>query len=195
MQHITSTEFGQFVQIGTCNLCGGRGVIIESPCKNCRGTGIVSRNREILVKIPLGVDEGSRLRLVGEGEAGVRGGPSGDLYVIIHVKPHEIFKRRDNDILYEESVGFTQAALGAEIDVPTLDGKAKLKIPAGTQTNTIFRLKGKGLPSLNGFGRGDELIRVVVRTPTKLTPRQRELVTELAKEMGEDVNKPGRLFR
>ena len=194
VQHVSSTGFGQFVQITACNLCSGNGKIIDSPCKDCKGTGIVTKNREILVKIPAGVNEGSRLRLIGEGEAGIRGGSKGDLYVVIHIKPHEIFRRRNADILFERSIGFVQAALGTEIDVPTIEGRAKLKIPAGTQTDTIFKLRGKGLPKLNGFGRGDELIRVVIRTPKKLTTRQRELLEELAKEMGEDVKKSKRFF-
>ncbi|MFH0748924.1 MAG: molecular chaperone DnaJ [Candidatus Bathyarchaeota archaeon] len=194
IQHVTSTGFGQFVQIETCTLCGGKGTIIDSPCKTCQGKGIVPRNREILVKIPRGVDEDSRLRLINEGEAGTMGGPRGDLYIVLHIKSHKLFRRRNNDILYETPVSFAQAALGAEIDVPTLGGRAKLKISAGTQTNTVFRLKGKGLPNLNGFGHGDELIRVVIRTPTKLTSKQKELITELAKEMGEDINKPSRFF-
>ncbi|MFH0896685.1 MAG: molecular chaperone DnaJ [Candidatus Bathyarchaeota archaeon] len=187
VQRATSTGFGQFIQIETCNICSGRGIIIDSPCKNCQGTGLVSRNRKILVKIPPGIEDGSRMRLVGEGEAGARGGPSGDLYIVIHVKPHETFRRRDSDIQYETTVGLVQASLGTEIDVPTLGGKARLNIPAGTQTNTVFKLKGRGLPRLNGFGHGDELVRVVVRTPTKLTSRQRELLMELSKELSEDV--------
>jgi molecular chaperone DnaJ len=194
-QRITSTGFGQFVQIGTCNLCSGNGRLIDSPCTICRGTGIQSRRREIRVRVPSGVYEGSRLRLTGEGEAGARGGPKGNLYVNIHVKPHDTFKRIDDNILYETSIGYAQAALGAEVDVPTLDGKAKLKIPAGTQTNTVFRLRGKGLPSLNRLGRGDELVRVIISTPTKLTPRQKELILELSDEMGENVKKPRRYFK
>lgn len=194
LQRATSTGFGQFIQIQTCNLCNGKGTIIDSPCKSCQGTGVVSRNRKILVKIPRGIEEGSRLRLVGEGEAGVRGGPTGDLYVVVHIKPHKIFNREGNNVLYEASISFIQAALGSEIDVPTLSGGAKLKIPAGTQTHTVFRLKGKGLPKLKGFGRGDEYVRIIIRTPTKLTSRQRKKLTELAKELGEDIGKSSRSF-
>lgn len=194
LQRTTSIGFGQFIQVETCNFCGGRGTVVDSPCKSCRGTGIVSQNRRILVKIPAGVDEGPRLRLVGEGEAGARGGPPGDLYVVVHVKSHEMFRRRGSDILYETFIGFVQAALGTEIDVPTLDGKAKLKIPAGTQSHMVFKLKGKGVPNLNGFGRGDELVRVKTRTPTKLTSKQRELLLQFAKETGEDVNKSRGFF-
>jgi molecular chaperone DnaJ len=195
IQYATSTGFGQFVQIKTCDLCGGKGTIIDSPCKNCNGTGILSRNRKVLMNIPPGVEDGSTMQLAGEGEAGIRGGPPGDLYVTVHVKPNDVFERRDSNILYEATIGFTQAALGAEIDVPTLGGRAKLRIPAGTQTSTIFRLKNEGLPNLNGSGHGDELVRVTVHVPTELTQRQRELLTELAKEIGENVDKSSILTR
>jgi molecular chaperone DnaJ len=141
--------------------------------------------RKIRVRIPPGVDTGSRLRLAGEGEAGVRGGPPGDLYITIHVRPHKIFERRDGDIVATVPISFTQAILGTEIEVPTLDGKARLKIPPGTQTDTVFRLRGRGMPHLNGMGRGDELVRVVVQIPTKLTRRQRELLLEFERETEE----------
>jgi len=195
VQHTTSTGFGQFIQIQTCSNCDGRGTIIDSPCKSCQGSGIISRNRKILVKIPKGIEEGSTLRLANEGEVGASGGPPGDLYVVIHVKPHKLFERRDSDILYEASISFPQATLGAEIDVPTIDGKAELRIPAGTQSHTVFRLKGKGLPHLNSFNRGDELVRVKIITPTKLTARQRELLMELAKEADQNVDKSRRFFK
>jgi len=187
IQHTRSTGFARFVQITTCNACRGKGTIIESPCKRCSGTGVVTRTRKIRVKIPKGIDDGSRLRLSGQGEAGARGGPPGDLYVVVHVKPHKIFQRNNSDILCEASIGFAQAALGSEIEVPTLDGKARLKIPRGTQTHTVFSLRGRGLPRLHGFGRGNELVRVVIHTPKKLTSRQRRLLTELAKETEENV--------
>lgn len=195
IQHATSTGFGQFIQVETCNLCGGRGTIIDSPCQTCRGAGIVPQNRKILVKIPPGVEESSRLRLVGEGGVGVRGGPSGDLFVIVHVRSNELFTRRGSDLLYEATIGFAQAALGSEIDVPTITGKAKLKIPSGTQTHTVFRLRGKGLPRLNRFGRGDELVRVKILTPTKLTSKQKDLLSEYAKMMDENVKKSKGFFR
>jgi molecular chaperone DnaJ len=193
-QHVTSSGFGQFIQIVTCNVCEGQGTIIESLCPKCQGTGILRRSRKILVKIPPGIEEGSRMRLVGEGEVGTRGGNPGDLYVIVHVQPHNVFKQKNNDIEYETRIGFTQAALGTEIEVPTISGRAKLKIPPGTQNDTIFRLRGKGLPRLQGFGHGDELIHVTIVIPTKLTSRQRELLTQLAKELGEEVNKPSLFF-
>jgi molecular chaperone DnaJ len=175
------TLFGQFTSVTTCGTCKGEGKVIDTPCRQCRGTGLVQRTRKISVKIPPGVDDGSRLRIPGEGEAGERGGPPGDLYVVVHIKPHEFFVREDEDILCEVPITFSQAALGAEIEVPTLDGKAKLKIPPGTQSGTIFRLKGKGMPSLKGYGRGDQHVRVIVRTPTNLSNREKELFRELAK--------------
>ncbi|MEE8323471.1 MAG: molecular chaperone DnaJ [Candidatus Bathyarchaeia archaeon] len=187
IEHARSTGFAQFIQVTVCDECRGAGKVIESPCNTCRGTGLVSRERRIKVNIPAGVENGSRLRLSGWGEAGVRNGPSGDLYVVVHVKPHDVFKRNNSDLITEVSIGFTQATLGAEIEVPTIEGKAKLKIPSGTQTHTVFRLRGKGLPRIHGFGRGNELIRVIMKTPTKLTSNQRRLLIDLATEMKENV--------
>jgi len=178
--------FTHFTEVKPCNRCAGKGTIIEYICKDCKGTGTIQRTRKIRVKIPPGIDRGYNLKLSGQGEAGIRGGPPGDLYVVIHLKPHRIFKRSDDDILYEANIGFPQAALGTRINVPTLDGKASLKIPAGTQSGTVFRLKRKGIPHLHGFGRGDELIRVIVRTPTKLSQQEKKLFKELAKEMDEE---------
>lgn len=193
IERVRSTGFARLIQVETCNVCVGRGTIVESPCRECRGVGVVSKTRKIKVKIPPGVDDDWGLRLSSEGDAGSRGGPPGDLYVYIHLKPHDIFHRRDDDLLCDAPLSFTQAALGAEIDVPTIDGKAKLQVPSGTQTNTVFRLKGKGMPRQNSYGRGDELVRITIQTPTKLTFRQRELLMELAKEMDEEV-KPRKGF-
>jgi molecular chaperone DnaJ len=142
------------------------------------------------VRIPAGVDNGSRLKLRSEGEAGFAGGPSGDLYVVIHVKEHPLFVRQENDVIIEVPISFPQAALSSEVDVPTLEGKVKLKIPAGTQSGKILRLKGKGIVDLHGYGRGDQLVKIVVETPKRLTARQRELLEEFAKASGEDVNHP-----
>jgi molecular chaperone DnaJ len=175
------TLFGQFTSVSTCGNCRGEGKVIDEPCTNCRGGGLVQRTRKISVKVPAGVDDGSRLRIAGEGEAGERGGMPGDLYVVVHIKPHEFFIREDEDILCEIPITFSQAALGDEIEVPTLNGRAKMKIPPGTQSGTIFRLKGKGMPSLRGLGRGDQHVRVIVQTPTKLNKRQKELLRELAR--------------
>ncbi|MEM2112403.1 MAG: DnaJ C-terminal domain-containing protein, partial [Candidatus Bathyarchaeia archaeon] len=157
----------------------------ESLCKNCGGTGYTYRRKKIRLKVPPGVDSGHILRLSGEGEPGSRGGPKGDLYVVVHVKPHPVFEREGDDIISNAYINFPQAALGAEIYVPTLDGKAKLRIPPGTQTGTVFRLKNKGIPHFQRWGRGDQFVRVNVQTPTNLTKRQKELFIELAKEMNE----------
>jgi molecular chaperone DnaJ len=189
-QVVRNTAFGQFVSIKTCEACKGEGKQIKEPCTSCRGTGRVQKERKIEVKLPPGVDTGSRLRISGEGEAGIRGGPPGDLYVVIHVRPHEIFKREEDDIIIELPISFSQAALGTELDVPTLEGKARIKIPEGTQPGTSFRLRGKGIPHLRGYGRGDQHIKVNVNIPKKMTARQKELLREYAHLSGEDVNAP-----
>ncbi len=186
VQHSRSTGFARFVQIGPCSKCHGRGVIIESPCSECHGTGNVRRIRKINVRIPPGVDTGTNLRLEGEGETGPRGGPPGDLFVTVYVRPHEHFDRDGNDLITETVINMAQASLGDEIDVPTLTGKARLKIPLGTQTGTLFRLKGKGLPRLRGFGHGDELVRITVVIPRKLTSKQKSLLMQLADELREN---------
>ncbi len=180
-----STPFGRFMTTSTCGTCRGRGEIIESPCTSCHGSGMVQRRRRIEVKVPQGVDTGTRLRVAGEGEAGERGAPPGDLYVEINVRPHTIFTRRDGDLVTEATISFTQAALGDEITVPTLDGRAKMKIPPGTQNGQIFRLRGKGMPSLHISGRGDELVRIKVEVPAKLTEKQKQLLREFAEISGE----------
>ncbi|MCG0277563.1 MAG: molecular chaperone DnaJ [Thermanaeromonas sp.] len=178
------TPLGHFQTIRTCPQCRGTGTIITSPCKTCRGRGQVQRTRKIKVKIPPGVDTGARLRLAGEGEAGERGGPPGDLYVYINVRPHPIFRREGFDVICEIPVSMVQAALGDEIEVPTLDGKVRLKIPEGTQSGTSFRLKGKGIPRLNGTGRGDQHVVVRVLTPRNLTEKQKEILREFARSYG-----------
>lgn len=171
-----------------CHACAGQGSIIEKPCGSCRGTGREQTQRTITVKVPAGVDTGMRLRVSGEGEAGHKGGNRGDLYVDIFVEAHEIFKRNGSDILCDVPISFTQAALGAEIEVPTLDGPTLLKVPAGTQTGKAFRLKGKGIVSIKGGERGDEHVRVVVETPTGLNAKQKELLTQFAESGGEKVH-------
>src|ERR1700731_1893833 len=168
----------------------GEGMIISDPCPKCQGQGRIRKAESLAVKIPPGVDNGSRLKLRGEGEAGYGGGPQGDLYVVIHVKEHAMFVRQDNDVIIEVPISFPQAAVGTEIEVPTLEGKAKLKIPSGTQSGKILRLKGKGIVDLHGYGRGDQLVKIVVETPKRLSARQRELLEEFAKASGEDVNHP-----
>ncbi len=177
--------FGQFVNVRPCDHCGGTGRVIETPCPDCRGKGRVYRQRKLEVTIPAGVDDGSRLRVGGEGEAGALGGPHGDLYVVINVRAHEFFKRDGTELYCEVPISFGQAALGAEIDVMTLDGQSKLRIPEGTQTGTVFRLKGKGIPNLRGYGRGDQHVKVVIQTPKRLTAEQRSLLQEFARVSGE----------
>jgi molecular chaperone DnaJ len=186
-QVVKNTAFGRFVSIRTCEKCHGEGRIIKEYCARCRGEGRILRERKIEIKIPAGVDSGSKLRIPGEGEAGTRGGTPGDLYVIIHVRPHEIFKRQDNDLICEIPVSFVQAALGGELEVPTLDGKAKLRIPEGTQPGAVFRLKGKGVPSLRGFGKGDQLVKVKIEVPRRLNARQKKILREFAQASGLDI--------
>jgi molecular chaperone DnaJ len=156
------------------------GQIIPDPCSTCGGAGQVARERELTLKIPAGVDTGSRLRRPGEGEAGLRGGPPGDLYVVLSVKPHKTFRREGEDIYLELPITFPQAALGTDVEVPTIDGVERISIPEGTQTGTIVKLRGKGVPRLHGGGRGDELVVVNVVTPHKLTKEQRALLEKLA---------------
>jgi len=172
----------------TCPTCQGTGQIIPEPCSACQGTGRVKQKRKVSLKIPAGVDTGSRLRLRGEGEAGGRGGPPGDLYVVIHVTPHESFERNGDDIFCKIPISFTTASLGGKIEVPTLDGSETIQIKRGTQSGEVFRLKGKGFPRLQGYGRGDEIIQVTVSVPKKLTKRQEELLREFAAIEGDNIS-------
>ena len=171
------SSFGSFTSITTCPTCAGNGSQPEKECRECHGSGSQITTEKLSVDIPAGVDTGSQLRLAGLGERGAGG--NGDLYVFIHVKEHPIFKREEDDIYLETPVSFSQAALGAEIDVPTLTGKAKLKIPAGTQTHTVFRMKGEGMPRVRGRGKGDQLVRVIICTPTNLSEKQKKHLSEL----------------
>ena len=172
----------------TCNQCRGQGTIITDPCGSCGGIGRVRKFHIISVKIPAGVDIGSRLKLRSEGEGGGAGGPPGDLYVVIQVEPHPLFIREGLDIICEVPISFVQAALGAEIDVPTLEGKVKMKIPPGTQSGKVFRLKGKGVRDVQGYHQGDQHVRVAAETPSHLTPRQKELLKEFAALGGQEVH-------
>lgn len=186
---IQNTPFGQMRSSRTCSHCHGSGKIIEKRCSKCGGSGQTVVRRKITIKVPAGVDSGSRLRVSGEGEPGVKGGPKGDLYVYIYVRPHKEFERQDNEVISKVDISFAQAALGAAIKVNTLDGKVELKVPEGTQTGTAFRLKGKGIPYLrNPKQRGDQHIIVNVKTPKKLNDKQRELLLQFAKESKEEVN-------
>jgi molecular chaperone DnaJ len=179
---------GLFSIARTCGHCGGEGTVVRDPCPACGGRGMVQTTETLSVRIPAGVDSGSRLKLRGRGEAGNNGGTPGDLYVVLAVREHPLFLRDGRDILCEMPISFTQAALGAEIDVPTLHGKKRMKIHSGTQTGTALRLRGEGVPDLNGYGRGDQIVRVVVEVPKKLTARQRELLEEFARIGGEEVH-------
>jgi molecular chaperone DnaJ len=181
VRRVQQSIFGRYTSMTICPHCRGRGTVISSPCRQCQGKGLMKAKRKITVTIPAGVDDGYRLRLDGEGNAGTYGGPSGDLYVILSVKPHSIFHRDGTDILYELSLNFAQAALGDEVKVPSLDGKLDLKIPAGTQNGKMFRFKGKGIPYVGGRGKGDLLIKVSITTPQHLDKDQRHLFEELAK--------------
>lgn len=176
----TRYQQGFFSVMRTCPNCQGKGQIIRNPCKNCKGQGRIEKEKTLEVKIPAGVETGSRLRVTGEGEAGVNGGPSGDLFVVIHVKEHDTFERQGANLYSAVPVTFAQAALGAEVKVKTLDGEEELKIPAGTQTGTVFRLKSHGMPALGGKGRGDLFVAVTLITPKTLTKEQRKLLEQLA---------------
>src|SRR4026209_2245086 len=182
---------GFFSVARACRACRGVGKVIKSPCKDCRGAGRVEREKQMEVKIPAGVETGSRLRVQGEGESGVSGGPSGDLYVVIHVSEHEHFERQGSNLYAAVPVTFAQAALGADIRVRALDAEDKVKIPVGTQTGTVFRLKGKGMPMLGGRGRGDLFVSVTVVTPTSLTREQRKLLEQLATVENKDLEDKG----
>lgn len=162
----------------TCPRCHGSGKMVQSPCPTCQGAGRVKQHKTLVVKIPAGVDEGDRIRLSGEGEDGVNGGPPGDLYVVIQIKPHQVFQRDHDDLHCEMPISFTVAALGGEIDIPTLDGHAKIKIPAETQSGKVFRLRGKGIKNVRSHAHGDLMCHVVVETPVSLTDRQKELLRE-----------------
>ncbi|MDK2918292.1 MAG: molecular chaperone DnaJ [Candidatus Petromonas sp.] len=188
------TPLGQFVNVRTCDMCHGDGKIVDEPCDTCRGQGKVRKRRKISVKIPAGVDDGSVITLRQEGEPGEKGGPPGDLYIIVKIISHKIFKRDGYDVICEIPITFVQAALGDEIIVPTLDGRVKYKIPEGTQSGTVFRLKDKGIPILNGHGRGDQYVKVIVEVPKRLNEEQKEVLRKFAEVMGEDVHEQRKSF-
>jgi molecular chaperone DnaJ len=182
---------GFFSVARTCQACRGAGRVIRNPCAECKGAGRVEREKQMEVKIPAGVETGSRLRVQGEGESGTQGGPPGDLYVVIHVAEHEQFERQGSNLYASIPITFTQAALGSELSVKTLDGEEKLKVPLGTQTGTVFRLKGKGMPVLGGRGKGDLFVAVSLVTPTSLTREQRRLLEQLAEVENKDLEDRG----
>jgi molecular chaperone DnaJ len=170
----------------TCPTCHGEGTIIPTPCPTCRGAGAVQKASTITIKIPPGVREGTSLRISGAGQAGHRGGPSGDLFVVVHLSPDKRFVRNGDDLYIEERVSYPQAALGSEISVPTMEESVTIKIPPGTQNGALFRLRDRGMPRLEGRGHGDQFVKVIVDVPKTLTAKQRELLREYAKTLGED---------
>lgn len=189
VRRVSRSFFGQFVNIATCSQCRGEGRMITDPCKDCRGAGRERKRRQLAAKIPAGVDDGSRMRLNGEGDSGADGGGPGHLYVYINVQPHPFFTREGEDIIYELEMNPAQAALGYEAEIPTLEGDtAALKLPAGVQSSRVFVMKGKGIPRLHGGGRSDLLVRTTVVTPTDLTEEQRELLARLAESFGTPVS-------
>lgn len=186
IRRVQRSIFGQFVNTAACPQCRGEGVIISDPCRECKGSGYQKQKRRISVKIPGGIDDGNGIRITGEGDAGSRGGSPGNLYVVVSVAPHKLYTREGDNVIYELQVNFAQAALGAELEVPTLYGTEKLKIPSGSQTGRTFRLKDKGFPRLHRGGRGDEMVVLRVMTPESLNKEQRKLFEELARSLDGD---------
>ena len=179
------TPMGVFASNGPCRKCGGTGRLIHQPCPDCRGTGAVRKRKTIKVNIPAGIDHGQTISLRGQGNAGKNGGPAGDLLITVMVQPHELFHRDGVDVFCEAPITFAQAVLGAELEIPTIDGKVKYSIPEGTQTGTVFRLKGKGIPVLNGRGRGDQYVTVTIETPRNLNKEQKEALRRFSETLGE----------
>ena len=179
------TPMGVFATSAPCSKCGGKGQIIHQPCKDCHGSGTVRRRKTIQATIPAGIDNGQTISIRGQGNAGKNGGPAGDLLITITVRPHELFRREGTSVLCEAPITFTQAVLGAELEIPTIDGKVKYTLPEGTQSGTTFRLKGKGIPSINGRGRGDQYVTVYIETPRNLNKEQKEALKKFAESVGE----------
>lgn len=179
------TPMGVFATSSPCPKCGGKGRIIHQPCKDCRGSGMVRKKKTIQASIPAGIDNGQTISIRGQGNAGKNGGPAGDLLITITVRPHELFRREGTSVLCEAPITLTQAVLGAELEIPTIDGKVKYTLPEGTQSGTTFRLKGKGIPSINGRGRGDQYVTVYIETPKNLNKEQKEALKKFAETMGE----------
>ncbi|MDH4027322.1 MAG: molecular chaperone DnaJ [Nitrospirota bacterium] len=185
----TKLQQGFFTIARTCGSCGGEGRVITDPCTKCKGQGKTRREKSVSLKIPAGVDTGIRLKVTGEGEAGNHGGPPGDLYVVLDVAPHPFFKRKGSDLICEVPISFVQAALGTEIQVPTMEGDEILRIPAGTPSGKVFHLRSRGVPKLGGYGKGDLYVNIFIDVPKKLTSRQKELLKEFAEISGDDVSK------
>lgn len=194
VRQVRQTLLGSMVQVSTCPVCNGKGETIATPCHNCGGRGLLRRNRKKTVSIPAGVDNGNQIRLAGEAQPGENGGPNGNLYLVIRVLSHKYFRRRENDILLDLNINLAQATLGAEVDVPTVDGPTKLKIPAGIQPGKVLRMRGKGVPHLRGNGRGDQMVVVNVEVPKTLTIEQRKLMEKLAESLGSEVRPAERGF-
>lgn len=195
VRQVHQTFLGSMVQVGPCPVCGGRGEIIEDPCHACRGTGLERRTVKRKINIPAGVDNGNQVRVIGEGQPGSNGGPSGNFYLELEVQPHRYFRRKGNDLLLDLDINMAQAALGDEITIPTLEGSEKLRIPPGTQPGKVFKLKEKGIPVINRQGsRGDQLVTVNVQIPTQLNAEQKKLLESLGKTMGTDIKIQERSF-
>lgn len=194
VRFVQQTPLGQFASTRTCSRCRGEGKTITTPCSVCHGSGTQRKMSNINVTIPAGIDDGQSLRLGGRGETGQRGGPPGDLLIVVRVKPHEFFRREGRNVVLEAPISFVQASLGDEIQVPTLEGNVNLRIPEGTQSGKVFRLRNKGIKDVRGSGRGDQLVKVKVLTPEKLTTRQKELLREFAKEGGGDLPEESKGF-
>lgn len=194
IRQVRQTFLGSMVQVAPCPVCNGVGEVITKPCPTCRGRGLERKTLRKSVSIPAGIDQSQQIRLAGEGQPGANGGPNGNLYLEIQVKPHKFFRRRQDDILLDLDVNIAQAALGADIEVPTVDGQAKLSIPAGTQPGKIFTMRGKGVPHLRSSGRGDQLVIVNVGVPTRISPEQRKLFESLAETLGSEVHPQEKSF-
>jgi molecular chaperone DnaJ len=191
VRRVQQSIFGQFVSVVPCSRCNGEGQVVSVSCTQCKGEGRVRETRRLAVKIPAGIDDGAQIRLAGEGEAGPRGAPPGDLYIEVNVRPHKLFRREGNDLILDLNLNIAQAALGSDIQVPTVDGDTtELKIPAGTQNEKVFRVKGVGVPYLRGSGRGDMLVRARIQVPTNLNEEQRRLLRELSKTLGDGGPEP-----
>ncbi|UCH82919.1 MAG: molecular chaperone DnaJ [Candidatus Latescibacterota bacterium] len=191
IRHVQRSLFGQFVNVTECHRCNGIGQVVKNPCGDCRGSGTVRGSETINVKIPAGVSSGNYITVSGGGDAGERGGPKGNLYVIIDELPHDVFERHGNDLLMDLPLTISQLALGTRIEVQTLSGKVLLKVPSGTPSHKIFRLKGKGIPRLNSYGKGDQLVRVVAWVPDRLSKNEKQLLEELDKSLAKKVPEPG----
>lgn len=194
IRNVRRMGFMQTLNITACDRCRGSGTVIDNPCKSCKGTGMERKIRKVEVKIPPGVDDGQYLRLAGQGEVGSNGGPPGDLYVVISIKEHPVFERHGDDLFCKTVLNLTTAVLGGEVKVPTIRGKAKIRIPPGTQSHTVFRLRGQGMPELHGRGKGDQLVKVVIDIPKKLTKDQRRILEEFRKTVEDEKPETGKGF-